>query len=136
MKIWLFEDDDDRYRQIKEHLVRSDVKVDIERYVSVVEEMNREGSPDLIVIDGTAICGHNIMPLGCMDMFHSNLRYFAEKHLSSHFIIYCAVIAWAREFAEELIEGLKDTVTIEVIDGDGIEVAKRICRFVPYEKNI
>ena len=128
MEVWVFEDNDIRYRYIKYFLKGFTEKVKLKRYTSLGDAISQQGNPDVIAIDTTLVGGEfpSYVPKEKLVAEYRKFRCFVEKHLSSRFLIYCAVKKWADDFCDALIEDFKDSVVIEVIEGTSHSIAQRL----------
>lgn len=105
--VWVIEDDDILCDMINEHLKTALPKCTIKNFDSVIKALKATGSPDVILIDTTAIAG-GIMPTGCWSLFEANLGYIVEKHQKAAYGIYSAVGVWAEDLVESIQERFKE----------------------------
>lgn len=126
LEVWYLEPDETDIKHLKQSLGDAELseKVNIKYFDrSLVELMNEEGTPEIIIIDTSTIQGIIPSSLGCWGTLYYNLRYFIEKHRSSKILIVSYVKCWAEDYFEQLKEDLgEEDYHIEIGDNGCLQI--------------
>jgi len=115
--VWIISDEKHPY--LKMYLNKNKKHFKIKLFdKEIVEMMETEGTPDIIIIDTSMIQGQIPSMLGCYDTIFANLKYFAEKHISSTICIASYVSTWAEDFMDDLKAHLPDSFIEQTKNGD------------------
>ena len=132
LEVWYIEPDKKDHEHLKQSLEDKDLlnKFKI-KHISkaLVEIMDLEGTPDIIIIDTSSVQGIIPTALGCWDTLYANLRYFIEKHRSSKILIVSYVKSWAEDYLEELKRDLgEEDYYIEIGDNGSLHIIEYLER--------
>lgn len=117
IEVWWFDNEAFNFHYMQTLLNRNPKlkkRLDIKYFESVTDELYREGTPDIIVIDTTTATNY-MGVLGWEGLVERTIIKFADMHSSSQFVISSAVLEWAWSILDALILDLKDLVAVDVI---------------------
>jgi len=134
LEVWWFDDDDFFYRyfsmKLKNEYRMLKDRINVTRFTSLAAELEREGTPDIIIIDTTTMTDVGTY-VGNWDRYAMTLlRKFAEKHVSSQFVISSAVGYWAQDFVRELQQTIEELAPVKVIECGDIAVLDYLTNFI------
>lgn len=110
MDIWIIDDDKHLFDNIKCNFDEVCLeKFTITRFSSLPDAINKEGSPDMVLIDVTAIGGYDgASPIGNWTLYEMNLQHFVKNHRGSIIAIYSGLTRWACDLVENIQESMDD----------------------------